>query len=540
MNPNKPGEKTHPQGESDNVLVSSPAADEELLVDTPGGRFRASFDDRMPVSSLASLVFFAQFLHASGRFEALCKDLPLSYTSPNAPVPRDVVGTLVLGILAGHWRYAHLSALRFDEVAPGLLGLGRVVSEDSVRRGLRRVDQVGGRQWLTGQLRESWWGFLTEPWILDVDTTIKPIYGRQEGATVGYNPTKPGRPSHALHTYWIATLRLCLDVEVQPGHAHAATYGLDGLWALLDGLPKERRPQVVRGDCAYGHEACLVAAEARDQGYLFKVRRTPKARALITVIERTVDARWQDAGQGWTGVEAELQLTGWTRKRRVVVLRRRLREAKSPRARRQCARQALSLLVYAGVEVASCEVVDHEYQILITNLPYAVATLAPMYRERGDAENPFDELKNQWGWGGFTTQALVPGQHTARLIALVYNWWTLYHRLVKPGQHHEAITSRPQLLGGVAKQTEHAGQRHLAVRLLHADAPGLQSRIKAVACWLQTLLATAEQLLAPARWLQIIRRILAENFGLRATEPAPRPDSIGPTGPGPPALPAPA
>lgn len=296
-------------------------------------------------------MFFAQFLQASGRFEALCQDAPLAYRSPNAPAARDVVGTLLLGILAGHWRYAHLSALRFDAVAPGLLGLGGLVSEDSVRRGLRRTDPVSGRQWLTGHLRQSWWDVLTTPWILDVDTTIKPIYGRQEGAHLGYNPQKPGRPSHALRTYWISSLRLCLDVEVHPGNAHAASYGLDGFWALLDQLPKERRPHVVRGDCAYGHEACLVAAESRGQGYLFKVRRTKGAREVIKRLERTWETRWQEAGQGWHGVAATLQLSRWTRERRVVVLRRRLREARSPRARRHWAKQQLSLLIHAGVEI---------------------------------------------------------------------------------------------------------------------------------------------------------------------------------------------
>ena len=30
-------------------------------------------------------------------------------------------------------------------------------------------------------------------------------------------------------------------------------------------------------------------------------------------------------------------------------------------------------------------------------------TLGHLYRDRGDCENAFDELKNQWGWGGFTT-----------------------------------------------------------------------------------------------------------------------------------------
>jgi hypothetical protein len=52
--------------------------------------------------------------------------------------------------------------------------------------------------------------------------------------------------------------------------------------------------------------------------------------------------------------------------------------------------------------------------------------------KRGDAENPFDELKNQWGWAGFTTQDLDRCQVTARFIAQIYNWWSLYARLVDP------------------------------------------------------------------------------------------------------------
>ena len=65
-------------------------------------------------------------------------------------------------------------------------------------------------KWLRGHFRQCWEGLLTLPWVLDVDTTIKPIYGHQEGATKGYNPSKPGRPSHVVHTYLIAQLRLVL------------------------------------------------------------------------------------------------------------------------------------------------------------------------------------------------------------------------------------------------------------------------------------------------------------------------------------------
>ena len=55
----------------------------------------------------------------------------------------------------------------------------------------------------------------------------------------------------------------------------------------------------------------------------------------------------------------------------------------------------------------------------------------------------------------------------ARLIALVYNWWTLFGRLADPDHHREALTSRPLLLHGIARQTRHAGQTRLTITASH-------------------------------------------------------------------------
>ena len=69
---------------------------------------------------------FAEYLKVSGRFDALLADCPLHYTSPNAPSKRDVLGTVLLSVLAGQWRYAHITALRGDGVNPSLLGMAKV------------------------------------------------------------------------------------------------------------------------------------------------------------------------------------------------------------------------------------------------------------------------------------------------------------------------------------------------------------------------------------------------------------------------------
>ena len=85
----------------------------------------------------------------------------------------------------------------------------------------------------------------------------------------------------------------------------------------------------------------------------------------------------------------------------------------------------------------------------------ALSDLARLYEFLAPVN--FDELKNQWGWGGFTTQDLARCLLMARLVARVYNWWTLFVRLAHPHKHFEVIVSRPLLLHGVATQTKHAG-----------------------------------------------------------------------------------
>ena len=61
-----------------------------------------------------------------------------------------------------------------------------------------------------------------------------------------------------------------------------------------------------------------------------------------------------------------------------------------------------------------------EFSVLVTRLEYEDLTLGLLYRDRGDAENTFDELKNQWGWGEFATQDLKRTQFTTRVTAIVY------------------------------------------------------------------------------------------------------------------------
>ena len=138
-----------------------------------------------------------------------------------------------------------------------------------------------------------------------------------------------------------------------------------------------------------------------------------------------------------------------------------------------------------------------------------------MYRDRADCENGFDELKNQWGWGGYTTRDLERCNLSARAVALIYNWWSWYVRLAHPQTRLEAVTSRPLLLSGVARLTRHAGQARLSVTLLHAAGDQIKAMIANVRKGLDTILATAPQLPQAGRWRALVRYIIDQMLRLR-------------------------
>ncbi len=502
----------HPAGDQPPIEQDASAA--PAILDTWAGPVRVEWDPAAPLTPYGQLPFFIDYLKAANLFDALVADCPLAYTSPNAPDKRDVLGTAMLSVLAGHKRYAHIAALRNDGVLPELLGMARVMSEDAVRHGFKAIGQDEGRGWLRRHLDYCSAPLLAEPWIMDMDSTVKPLYGRQEGAVLGYNPKKPGRPSHVYHTYTIAGLRLVLDVDVAPGNEHASKHAAPGLWALLDRIPRDCWPAFLRGDSGFGTEGVMREAEQRGPPYLFKLRLTANVKKLI---KKTFSkSGWTDAGQGWQGREDTLRLEGWSRQRWVTVLRRRLKEGMAIAGRNDNGQLALGFIeIGPGAEA-------YEYGVLVTSLSEEVLTLAQLYRDRADSENPFDELKNQWGWAGFTTRDLPRCQLMARFIALIYNWWNLFVRLAEPDRHMEAVTSRPLLLSAIAETTRHARQTTLRVSSSHAKAGWASKMLSSIATFLHGLTHNAEQLTADQCWRRILSHATRSWLGGRLLRAPPR------------------
>ncbi len=252
--------------------------------------------------------------------------------------------------------------------------------------------------------------------------------------------------------------------------------------------------------------------ERRGQPYLFKLRQTSGVKKLL--LRQFVRTGWTTPGpsdQGWSAIEDALQLAGWDQPRRVVILRR---AAKPDVALTRKATEGQMELLLPDQDVELWE-----YAVLVTKSSYPLESMAQLYRDRADAENGFDELKNQWGWGGFTTQDIERCQTSARAVALIYNWWSWYCRAAKPEARMEAITSRALLLAGVGRATQHAGQTTLYLTPMHAARKTLMTLVANVRTAISHVRRVAEQLPAVDRWKTLLNYIVARIIPRRHRKP---------------------
>lgn len=373
-----PPKVTHPKGELNPTSIGS--ENDQIDLDTYDGKIFVEWDPEAAVTPLAQLPFFIEYLKLGRRFEPWVDDCPLEYTSNNAPEKVDVLGSLFLSILAGHNRFSHITTLMSDGVNSKLLGMNKVVSDDSARRALKKIEENSGICWLQNHLHRCYEPLLGFPWILDCDVTVKPLYGRQEGSVIGYNPHKKGRPSHTYHTYLVGNLRLVLDVEVMAGNEHSSQCSMPGLISLLGRLDKRLWPKFVRGDCDWGSDAIMSDLEEISAKYLFKLKKHKKVKELI--YRAHGQGSWTFFKEGWEAKDANLDFTRSGKNRRVVLVRRRIYKDSEVLLEDSSKPVQQSLAFIEEPE----DLKLYEYSVLITNLDSDLVSIVQHYRDRADSE----------------------------------------------------------------------------------------------------------------------------------------------------------
>ena len=272
-----------------------------------------------PYGGLAAWSAFVQRL---GTIERLAQRYPGQRSSPNAAPVREVLHSFMATVLIEGRRFSHVGWLRDDPGVAAVLGLERVRGEDALPRLVRPLGEEQARTWLGTAETELYRG-LPARFIGDWDSTVNTRYGQQEGAEVGYNPFKRGRPSHHPLACVAAGTRLCLHMAWRPGKAVSATGWQEAMERLWGHADIRSRLWLNRGDSGFGQESVCAWHEAAGQErpkYLFKLRLTKNVRRAIAKVPPEA---WKGCPTLGTEQVAEttLQLDGWSRARRVVIAR---------------------------------------------------------------------------------------------------------------------------------------------------------------------------------------------------------------------------
>ena len=407
------------------TLRVHPAGEEYFVFPTAGGTVRLSMSSDA-LTPYGGVVPWSAFVRRSGIFEALAESCPVERTSPNAAPVYDVIHSFALTALCDGRRFRHVGRLREDPTVCEVLGMKTVVSDDTVRRLFASMEPDVSANWVA-KAAQPLWGALPETLILDWDSTVQSKYGHQQGAEIGYNPQKPGRRSfHPLMAVAAGT-RMCPYYRFRNGNTVTASQWEEameecGRW--LGG----RHAWLNRGDIGLGQEK-IMAWHEREQGrphFLFKLKFTANVRRALCAV-REEDWRGPSSRGVLQVAEATVRLPGWSRARRVVFGRR-----------------LLGVMPKEKIGKFWDEN-HHEFEAYVTDLPPEEVgswQIVDLYRKRADAENVFDELKNQWGFQGFCSRKRAVSELAARLLLLVYNLWNLFLRLMSPERHVEAAHGR--------------------------------------------------------------------------------------------------
>ena len=188
----------------------------------------------------------------------------------------DVMLSWFYGLALGAQRFEHFTRYRRDRLLGELLGIERFGSPDTLRRlflrfDYRQVTEVSERlmRFSLSRMRPILMGH-----TLDLDSTILCRYGEQEGSLKGYNPKKPGRPSHHPLVAFLAEGRRLLWATLRSGNSGSANGCVEFLKQALTVLPDGQRIGLVRADSGFFEKRLLEYLESQDLPYIIVARLT--------------------------------------------------------------------------------------------------------------------------------------------------------------------------------------------------------------------------------------------------------------------------
>ena len=347
----------------------------------------------------------------------------------------DVIMMLAMGVLAGAKHLSHIVILRSDTALRSLFRWEKFPDDTTIARIFKLFTPRHCKELadVESMARKKVWG---KKWFgritLDMDSSVKGVYGNQEGAEKGYNSKKKGQKSYHPLLCFIAETRECLHNWFRSGSAYSANGSVEFMKECFSKLPKRIWKVDVRADSAFFNGALFDFLEEKGSEYLVKV----KFKGLVTLLEKQ---KWQKISNkpGFEKTPFTYKCTGWAKERRFMAIRK--------------------VKEYESDDVLfDIPKIEYDYFCYVTNMNLTPWSAHKYYGKRATSENWIEWCKNQMASGSILTQDFWANSAIFQTCILAYNLmvWMMWLN-DEAGFKEEPNTIRMFLI-------------HVPARLMHA------------------------------------------------------------------------
>jgi hypothetical protein len=360
--------------------------------------------------------------------------------------PADVILVFLYVLIAGLPRVNKTEILQYNGLFLSLVGLERFPDQTALRRFLQRLSTQSVRQIarLHDQIRAQLLG-LPQPrtsLVFHMDSVVLTLYGKQQGARIGYNPRKQGRPSyHPLlcfeahgQEFWHGSLR--------PGDAASNTGARALVQRCLGKAPTTIARSRIRllADSGFFSGKLVADLDQAGCGYIIVGR---KASRYLPMAER---AGFKDMKFGWGVAEFRFKPQKWKAEHRFIMVRRPLPEDPE---------EAKQLTLFKRGK--------YSYSAFVTNLELQPWMVWKTYNARANVEKSIRELLNYFALNKIPTQEWVANVAFLQLLLFAYDIVHWFKRLCLPEGYLRTTveTIRNEFFVLPAKLTKHGSRNVL-------------------------------------------------------------------------------
>lgn len=331
---------------------------------------------------------------------------------------------LMFAIIMGLRRINKTEILQYNGAFLEMLGLKRFPDQSSLRRFLKRLSPKTIRQLV--RLHDSLRAYLLalprtrHSLIFDIDSSVLVIYGKHEGARVGYNPKKHGRRSYHPQFCFEAGFEEFWHGSLRPGDAASSTGLIPFLKVCLAKVPKTiARSRIrFRMDSGYYSQKTIEFLDGKKCGYVIVV----KEGRYKPIQSKAHACKFTKFQNGWEVGEFWLQPNEkWKEKHRFVVVRRPIPQDPT---------EAEQLTLFKDTKYA--------YHVFITNLKTSAWRVYRFYSIRANIEKHIRELAYDYPLAKIPTGDWSANVAFFQIILFAFNLVHWFKRLCLPKEWHLA------------------------------------------------------------------------------------------------------